>query len=96
MAENRRRRRRDPERTREAILEAARTRLAKDGPEGLSLSEVAHLAGVNRGTAYQHFETRDKLIKATAQWVSDKLFRSCLETQPRLTSAGSSRSMWPI
>ncbi len=76
MAENGRRRRRDPERTREAILEAARTRLAKDGPEGLSLSEVAHLAGVNRGTAYQHFETREKLIKATAQWVSDKLFRS--------------------
>jgi AcrR family transcriptional regulator len=75
MAENRRRRR-DPERTREAILEAARTRLAKDGPEGLSLSEVAHLAGVNRGTAYQHFETREKLIKATAQWVSDKLFHS--------------------
>jgi AcrR family transcriptional regulator len=76
MAENRTRRRRDPERTREAILEAARTRLASDGPEGLSLSEVAHLAGVNRGTAYQHFETREKLIKATAQWVSDKLFRS--------------------
>jgi AcrR family transcriptional regulator len=76
MAENRRRRPRDPVRTREAILEAARTRLATDGPEGLSLSEVAHLAGVNRGTAYQHFETREKLINATAQWVSDKLFRS--------------------
>src|SRR5690606_11868229 len=51
-----------------------RTLLAKDGPEGISLSEVAHLAGVNRGTAYQHFETREKLIKATADWVSDKLF----------------------
>jgi AcrR family transcriptional regulator len=76
MTDNRRRRPRDPERTREDILEAARTRLANDGPEGLSLSEVAHLAGVNRGTAYQHFETRDKLIKATAQWVSDRLFRS--------------------
>jgi hypothetical protein len=25
---------------------------------------------------YQHFETRDKLIKATAEWVSDKLFRA--------------------
>jgi AcrR family transcriptional regulator len=37
---------------------------------------VARLAGVNRGTAYQHFETRDKLIKATAEWVSDKLFRA--------------------
>jgi AcrR family transcriptional regulator len=72
----RKRRPRDPEATREAILEAARTRLAIDGPEGLSLSEVAHLAGVNRGTAYQHFETREKLIKATAEWVSDKLFRA--------------------
>jgi AcrR family transcriptional regulator len=76
MSEGRRRRSRDPQATREAILEAARTRLAIDGPEGLSLSEVAHLAGVNRGTAYQHFETREKLIKATAEWVSDKLFRA--------------------
>src|SRR4029077_12461867 len=76
MAEKRERRPRDPEGTREAILEAARTRLAKYGPEGLSVSEVARLAGVNRGTAYQHFETREKLIKATAEWVSDELFRS--------------------
>ena len=76
MSETRKRRPRDPEGTREAILEAARSRLAADGPEGLSLSEVAHLAGVNRGTAYQHFETREKLIKATAEWVSDKLFQA--------------------
>jgi AcrR family transcriptional regulator len=72
----RKRRPRDPEATREVILEAARTLLAKDGPEGLSLSEVAHLAGVNRGTAYQHFETREKLIEATVAWASDKLFRA--------------------
>lgn len=76
MAETRKRRPRDPEATRELILEAARTRLAKDGPEGLSVSEVAVLAGVNRGTAYQHFETREKLIKATADWVADKMFRA--------------------
>lgn len=73
MAERKKRRARNPEATREAILEAARTLLAKDGPEGISLSEVAHLAGVNRGTAYQHFETREKLIEATADWVSKKL-----------------------
>ena len=74
--EIRTKRTRDPEATREAILEAARTLLAKDGPEGVSLSEVAKLAGVNRGTAYQHFETREKLIAATADSVSDKLFRA--------------------
>lgn len=72
----RKRRPRDPEATREAILEAARTLLASDGPEGLSLSEVAQLAGVNRGTAYQHFATREKLIEATADWASGKLFRA--------------------
>jgi AcrR family transcriptional regulator len=75
MVEPRQRRARDPAETREAILKAARTLLAKDGPEALSLSEVAHLAGVNRGTAYQHFKTREKLIEATADWVSDRMFR---------------------
>lgn len=76
MADSAKKRTRDPKATREAILEAARTLLAKDGPEGISLSEVAHLAGVNRGTAYQHFETREKLIAATADWVSNKLFHA--------------------
>ena len=67
------RRRRNPEATREEILAAARTVLASDGPDGLSLSKVAHLAGVNRGTAYQHFETREDLVKATVSGVSEYL-----------------------
>lgn len=70
------RRPRDPVATREAILEAASALLARAGPEGVSLSEVAQAAGVNRGTAYQHFETRENLIAATVEWVSDKLFRA--------------------
>lgn len=66
-------RRQDPERTRAVILEAACTLLAKDGPEGLSVSQVAQLAKVNRGTAYQHFQTREQLLEATSAWVSEKL-----------------------
>ena len=69
-------RKRDPERTREAILEAAREVLAQDGKEGLSVAQVAQRAGVNRGTAYQHFQTREQLIEATAAWVSEELFRA--------------------
>ncbi len=65
--------RRDPERTRNAILEVAGKLLAKDGPEGLSVSEVAQRAGVNRGTAYHHFPTREKLLEATKAWVSEML-----------------------
>lgn len=76
MAETRKRRARNPEATREAILAAAQTMLAKDGPEALSLSKVAHLAGVNRGTAYQHFETREKLVAAAIEWVSDQMFEA--------------------
>jgi AcrR family transcriptional regulator len=59
--------------TREAILEAARTVLASAGPEALSLSKVANLAGINRGTAYQHFGTRDELVKASIASVGEYL-----------------------
>jgi AcrR family transcriptional regulator len=75
MTVKRSRRARNPAATREAILSAARTILAKDGQEALSLSKVAVLAKVNRGTAYQHFATRENLITATVQSVSDTIFR---------------------
>lgn len=75
-AAERERRVRDPESTREAILAAARTVLSQDGQNGLSVAAVAQLAGINRGTAYQHFSTREQLIEATAAWVSDTLRRS--------------------
>jgi AcrR family transcriptional regulator len=70
------RRKRDPEGTREAILEAAREVLAQDGKEGVSVAQVAQRAGVNRGTAYQHFQTREQLIEATATWASERLYRT--------------------
>jgi AcrR family transcriptional regulator len=70
------RRKRDPEGTREAILDAARVMLAQDGKEGVSVAKVAQRAGVNRGTTYQHFQTREQLIEATAAWVSEKLYRA--------------------
>jgi AcrR family transcriptional regulator len=67
------RRKRDPDSTRAAILEAASKLLGQDGPEGLSVSQVAQFAGVNRGTAYQHFQTREQLLEATTAYVSEKL-----------------------
>jgi AcrR family transcriptional regulator len=70
------RRKRDPEGTREAILEAALQVLAQDGKEGVSVAQVAQRAGVNRGTAYQHFQTREQLIDATVAWVGEKLYRA--------------------
>jgi AcrR family transcriptional regulator len=94
-AKSRPARRRDPDGTRLAILEAARILLAKDGPEGLSVSQVAQLAGVNRGTAYQHFQTREQLLKATAAWVSEKL---CLEVfgNPALSNENARGDPWGV
>ena len=73
------RRKRDPVATRAAILDAAKQVLAQDGPDALSVSRVAHLAGVNRGTAYQHFQTREDLIHATLQMVADQLCKAVYE-----------------
>ncbi len=70
------RRPRNPAATREVILGAARSLLARDGPDGISVSAVATLAGINRGTAYQHFATREQLVAATTQSVSDQLFHA--------------------
>lgn len=66
-------RRRDPELTRSTILDAAQECLAQDGAEGVSVSRVAKVAGVNRGTAYQHFQSKESLIQATLDRVSRQL-----------------------
>lgn len=84
-------RRRDPERTREAILEVAGKLLASDGPEGLSVSKVAQMVGVNRGTAYHHFQTRDQLLSATVSWVSEKLCRESFGDADPISSASKMR-----
>lgn len=63
----------NPEGTRNDILEAAFTLLAKNGQKGVSFSEVARLANVDRGTAHRHFQSREGLLKATAEKVSEKL-----------------------
>ena len=68
-------RRRDPQATYEAILDAAEALMAERGPEGLTVSEVAHRAAVNRTTAYQHFRTRDDVITAVVGRLSNQVKR---------------------
>ncbi len=66
-------RRRNPIATREDILNAARELAAERGPEAMTISEVAHRAGVNRGTLYQHFRGRDELADAVMVSFTDEL-----------------------
>jgi AcrR family transcriptional regulator len=58
---------RDPETTRATILAAAQAMMAQHGPSALTVSDVARRAGVNRGTAYQHFPTRERLVAAVLE-----------------------------
>ncbi len=74
VAANAKIRRRNPETTRELLLETASKLIAQDGPEGLSVSKVAKEAGLNRGSAYHHFDTREQLINETMDWISNRLF----------------------
>src|SRR5262245_39397387 len=60
-------RRSDFQRTRERIVAAARREIGERGPESLTVSGVAHAAGINRTTAYQHFRTRDELVHAVSE-----------------------------
>jgi AcrR family transcriptional regulator len=76
----RRARRADFQRTRERIVEAARREIGERGPESLTVSAVAHAAGINRTTAYQHFRTRDELVRAVSEELRTEL-RSYLATQ---------------
>ncbi|MGH7897806.1 MAG: TetR/AcrR family transcriptional regulator [Candidatus Binatia bacterium] len=67
--------RRDRNVTYESILDAAQELMAELGPEGLTVSEVVHRAGVNRTTAYQHFRTREQVIDAVMARLSREVSR---------------------
>ncbi|MFT4046427.1 MAG: TetR/AcrR family transcriptional regulator [Solimonas sp.] len=67
---------RNPEQTRARLLHATIELLADKGADALSLKEVARVANVSRGVAYQHFEDRDHLLREAKAWVSDRLLES--------------------
>lgn len=51
---------------RPALLAAARRMLERDGPDALSLREVARRAGVSHNAPYRHFPDRAALLAALA------------------------------
>jgi len=65
------RRRKDAERNRRRLVDAARE-VFRDRGVGATLHDVAHHAGLGVGTAYRHFANKDELI--------DALFGDMVET----------------
>ncbi len=52
---------------REALIDAALTLLAKNGPAGFTIAEAARLAGVSSAAPYRHFRDADELLAAIAE-----------------------------
>lgn len=58
---------RAPERTREAVLDAAEALFSERGYEGTSLQEVATAAGVSRATPSYFFGSKEQLYRAVLE-----------------------------
>ncbi len=66
--------RRDAQRNRERIVEAARALFAERGL-AVGFNEIAHRAGVGVGTVYNRFATKDELVGAALQEPARELLR---------------------
>lgn len=67
--------RRDAERNRDRIVEAARTAFAADGID-VSVEEIARRAGVGMGTLYRRFPTKGDLIDAVLEDAFSEICRA--------------------
>ncbi len=64
---------------REALLDAALALIAEQGAEGMTLAEVARMAGVSTAAPYRHFRDRDALMVEVAKRGFDR-FSDTLRT----------------
>lgn len=71
------RRRRDPEATRRAILDAAEEHFVARGPDATSLAEIAQAAGVNKSLIHHHFGSKEALWSE----VQDRHFHQYFDAQ---------------
>jgi AcrR family transcriptional regulator len=69
-------RRRDAARTREALLDAARRRFARDGYAATTVRDIAHDAGVNVALISRYFESKAGLFEACLLTASQAMSRS--------------------
>lgn len=64
---------RNPELTREKLLQTAITIMANRGEDALSLTEVVKTSGISRSAAYLHFSDREHLLSEAKSWIKNRL-----------------------
>ena len=79
--------RRTPEEARRLILDTAQDLIARSGPEGLRLQEIAAAAGISHPLILHHFGSREGLVRALVQQAVDELRDKLI---PAMGSAESS------
>jgi AcrR family transcriptional regulator len=73
MSDAARRVRRTPEEARRLILDTAQALIAKTGPEGLRLQDIAAAAGISHPLILHHFGSRAGLVRALTRQAVDEL-----------------------
>jgi AcrR family transcriptional regulator len=68
--------------TRETILDCAQKRLARLGPDGIRLQDIARDAGVSHPTILHHFGSRDGLIVALVQHIGEMFVSEIIRRIP--------------
>lgn len=66
-------RKRDPERTRQTIIEAAREEFAQNGYEGARTDRIALGTGMSKGVLYHYFNSKDDLFVAVLEDIYQEL-----------------------
>jgi AcrR family transcriptional regulator len=64
---------RNPELTREKLLQTAITIMANNGEQALSLTDVVKKSGISRSAAYLHFSDREHLLTEAKNWIKQRL-----------------------
>src|ERR1700756_4641845 len=73
IAKRGKRQRRTPEEARRLILEAAQALIARTGPEGLRLQDIAAAAGISHPLILHHFGSREGLVRVLTQQAAAEL-----------------------
>src|SRR5690606_14527634 len=75
------------DRTRTLLIEAAIDVLSEKGLEGSSIDDLMRIAGMVRGTFYNHFQTREELVVCTSNFIREQIYQSVVDRVPESYSA---------